>query len=97
VKRRNLGDRLRRRLKRRVDRALKERSEILVTRLLEAREVLRLTQAAVAKEFGRDQSFISKIEKGKRSPTFVEVERLASIYGKTLSEFWGDVSRLRLR
>ncbi len=53
-----------------------------------------LNQAEVAQQFGRDQSFVSKIEHGQQSATFVQVEKLASIYGQTLAEFWGDVSRL---
>jgi transcriptional regulator with XRE-family HTH domain len=66
----------------------------VIARLREARTVSLLSQAEVAQKFGRDQSFISKIENGKQRATFVEVERLASIYGKTLAEFWEGVSRL---
>jgi predicted transcriptional regulator len=36
---------------------------------------------------GRDQTFIARIESGSQQPTFVEVEQLASGYGKDLSHF----------
>lgn len=84
------------RFKRRVDHSLKKRDELVTIRLCEGRKSAGLTQLEVARKFGRDQSFISRIETGLQSATFVEVERLACIYGMKFLEFW-DVSRLALK
>jgi transcriptional regulator with XRE-family HTH domain len=40
-----------------------------------------LTQTAVAKHFGFDQSAISRIESGRAGLGFLEVEELANFYG----------------
>ena len=54
----------RQQFKRRIDRALKERNELLALRLHEGRESADLSQTEVAQMFGRDQSFISRLENG---------------------------------
>jgi hypothetical protein len=55
--------------------------------LKEAREHVGLDQRKAAALLGQDQSFISKIESGKRQVEFVEVEHFAEIYKKPLSFF----------
>jgi ribosome-binding protein aMBF1 (putative translation factor) len=60
---------------------------ILQNLLRHARQEAGLTQAQVARVFGRDQTFVGKIETGVRSASFAEVEKLAKIYGKLLSDF----------
>ncbi len=49
-----------------------------------------LTQEWVASFLGKPQSFISKIEVGNRRVNFIEMQVLASIYGKPLSYFEDD-------
>ncbi len=46
-----------------------------------------LTQAQVGHIVGKPQSFISKIEVGERRVDFTEMQVLATIYGKPLSNF----------
>jgi transcriptional regulator with XRE-family HTH domain len=55
--------------------------------LKRAREEANLNQAEAGKLLGQDQSFISKIESGKRQVEFAEVEQLAQLYGKPLTYF----------
>ncbi len=56
-------------------------------RLKAARIEAGLTQARVAHLVGRPQSFVSKIEVGERHVDFIEMQVLATIYGKPLSNF----------
>lgn len=49
-----------------------------------------LTQTHVADALGKPQSFVSKIESGERRLDFVELQALASIYGKRLTHFQDD-------
>jgi ribosome-binding protein aMBF1 (putative translation factor) len=56
-------------------------------KLKEAREHAGLDQRKAAALLGQDQSFISKIESGKRQVEFVEVEQFAEIYQKPLLFF----------
>jgi ribosome-binding protein aMBF1 (putative translation factor) len=74
---------------------LLSRNKKLCRKLRAERLLLGMTQSDVARKFGRDQTFISKIEKGIRLPSFVEVERLASIYRMSVAELW-HFSRLRV-
>ena len=46
--------------------------------LVEARQARGITQAQLAAELGRPQSFISKYERGERRLDFVEVLEIAS-------------------
>lgn len=60
----------------------------LQSRLVTARQQARLTQVDVARKLGRPQSFISKTEMGEiQRPRFIDVVRLARIYGKPLAYF----------
>ena len=56
-------------------------------RLKQARIEAKLTQIGVAKKLRKPQSFVSKIESGERRLDFIEVQRLAELYGKPLSFF----------
>jgi transcriptional regulator with XRE-family HTH domain len=57
-----------------------EYGEMLV-RLRAARKAAGLTQAEVARAFGRTQSFVSKIESGEIRLDPIELQRLAQLYG----------------
>src|ERR1017187_6822666 len=85
----------RQQFKRRIDRAFKERNELLALRLHEGREAADLRKNEARQMFGRDQSFISRLENGLQIATFVEVARLVAIYGMKFPERT-HVSRLRL-
>lgn len=61
-----------------------------LARLVQARKQAGLTQVEVAKRLGKAHSFISKCELGERRVDFVELQRLARIYGKDLSFFLTD-------
>jgi transcriptional regulator with XRE-family HTH domain len=68
----------------------------LLRRLLkQAREEAKLIQTKAGELLGQDQSFISKIESGKRQVEFVEVEQLARLYGKPLV-FFATIDRLKI-
>lgn len=56
-------------------------------RLKEARIHSGFTQMQVAKRLGLPQSYVSKIESGERRVDAVELEKLAKIYGKSISYF----------
>ena len=64
----------------------KQRTRLRV-KLKEAREHAGLDQRGAAALLGQGQSFISKIESGKRQVEFVEVEQFAEVYKKPLSFF----------
>ena len=61
--------------------------ERLRLRLKETRVEAGLTQAEVARMLGRPQSFISKLETRERRVDFVEIQVLAKIYGRPLSDY----------
>jgi hypothetical protein len=54
-----------------------------------------VSQREAAYRFGRDQTFISKLETGKRWMTFAEVEKLAGMYGRQLADFGNDIPPVR--
>lgn len=56
-------------------------------RLPEAREAAGMTQEKVAKELGRPQSFVSKVETGERRIDPTELEKFAKLYGKPITYF----------
>jgi transcriptional regulator with XRE-family HTH domain len=62
----------------------------LLDRLQSARETAGLTQADVAKAFGRPQSFVSKCESGERRIDVLELDQFASLYGRPLGYFLGE-------
>jgi transcriptional regulator with XRE-family HTH domain len=71
-----------------------ERQRRLLRKLLkEARKAADLDQAETAALIGADQSFISKIECGNRQIEFVELERLAHVYRKSIT-FFETIGRL---
>jgi hypothetical protein len=82
-------------IKKKVGRELRERDDILRRQLLQARKDAGILQREVAFRFGRDQSFIAKLEGVIRRITFAETERLAAIYGKRLAEFWKDIPTVK--
>jgi transcriptional regulator with XRE-family HTH domain len=56
-------------------------------RLRQAREDAGLTQAEVARDLFRPQSFVSKSESGERRVDFVELQHFAKLCKKPLSYF----------
>jgi|HubBroStandDraft_4_1064222.scaffolds.fasta_scaffold196807_2 transcriptional regulator with XRE-family HTH domain len=73
--------------KRRADQKSKEQSAILRNLLRQARVAAGFTQIQVARQLGRDQTFMTRIESGTQDITFVELEQFAKIYRKQLSSF----------
>jgi transcriptional regulator with XRE-family HTH domain len=65
------------------DRRYKE----IAHRLREARDAAGLTQQAAAAKLGVPQSFISKCEAGERRLDVLELDALAKLYRKALSDF----------
>lgn len=63
------------------------RYRIFLKRLKQARRDANLTQVEVSRRLGKPQSFVSKIESGERRVDVVELEYLAAIYGRRLSDF----------
>lgn len=59
---------------------VRTRTRTLGIRLRQARGQAALTQVEAARLLRCDQSFISRVEGGKRMPTFLEVERFAVAY-----------------
>lgn len=64
----------------------KERA-VFVERLKKARMEAGLTQVEVAKKLGCTQSWISKIELGELRVEAIWLNRLAKLYGKSMSYF----------
>lgn len=64
--------------------------QTMVERLREAREETGLTQDEVADEFGRLQSFVSKVETGDRRIDPVELCRFAELYEKPVTWFLNE-------
>ena len=71
----------------RLERNLDQRRERLLDLLQEARRERKLSQYLVAKLLGITQTEVSRIECGKRRLDAVELETLATLYGKRLSDF----------
>jgi len=69
------------------DKAYHKAYRNFLARLVEARKQAGFTQVEVAKRLGKARSFISKCELGERRVDFVELQRLAKIYGKDLRFF----------
>ena len=63
------------------------RYQRFLTRLREARLKAGLTQADVAGQLDKPQSFVSKCETGERRVDFVELVFLSDLYGVDLSFF----------
>jgi transcriptional regulator with XRE-family HTH domain len=65
----------------------------LVEVLLEARNRAGLTQTEVAEMIGRDQTFVSLIERGQRRVDVIEFVRIAKATGSDPVELFADVVR----
>lgn len=61
--------------------------EVLVEYLRELRVVGRHTQAAVAAELDRPQTYISEIENRRRGLDLLQVRRMLEIYGVSFPKF----------
>ena len=60
---------------------------LFVARLKAARNEAGLTQAEVAAQIGKPQSFVSKCESGERRVDVVELQQFAEIYRKPVAYF----------
>lgn len=68
----------------------KQQYRVFLKRLRAARADAGLTQAQVARQLGRHQSFVAKCEAGERRVDVVELARFAEAYGKAPDYFIGD-------
>ena len=72
--------------------AMKDQDAVTVSelarRLRAAREAAHLTQEQVAAELGVSRPTVSQIESGTRSVTSLEIDRLAYLYGRALTDFF---------
>lgn len=64
-----------------------QRYRIFLTRLRRARKEAGLTQAELAVAIGKSQTWVSKCELGERRVDFVELEDIASAFGKPVDWF----------
>jgi transcriptional regulator with XRE-family HTH domain len=62
----------------------------MLASLRQAREAAGLTQARVADELGRPQSFVSKCESGERRIDVTELATFARLYGQPFTHFVND-------
>jgi transcriptional regulator with XRE-family HTH domain len=67
--------------------------DTLGQRLRTAREACHLTQEAVARHVGLPRSAIVQIERGTRAVTSLELEQLASLFGRESREFLAEEFR----
>jgi transcriptional regulator with XRE-family HTH domain len=65
----------------------------LVDALIEARKRAGLTQEELASRIGRDQTFVSLIERGQRRVDLIEFISLARAIGNDPATLFGDVLR----
>ncbi|WP_312404522.1 helix-turn-helix transcriptional regulator [Brevundimonas sp.] len=65
----------------------------LVAVLIEARQAAGLTQAELAAKVGKDQSFVSIIERGQRRVDVLEFVALARAMGVAPNRLFSDVMR----
>lgn len=75
----------------------KELKDALISSLLTRRRELQLTQAALSVQSGVAQTEISRIERGRKSPTIDTYSRLASALGLQWSLSAGSTTPLRGR
>ena len=68
----------------------------LLDRLRKARAEARLTQVQVADALKRPQSFVSKVESGERRLDPIELNELASLYGRSVDFFLPPPSLTKL-
>ena len=67
-----------------------ETYDVVLQRLIKAREEAGLSQRAVCDRMGMPHSFLSKCETGERRIDVLEFLQLARLYGRPLSYFIGD-------
>ena len=67
-----------------------DEGQILGAKLREAREYIGFKQGQVAQHLGIPSTVVSEIEKGKRSVSALELEKLAHLYQRSLQYFLGD-------
>ena len=67
-----------------------DESQILGSKLKEAREYIGLKQEQVAKHLGIPRTGVSEIEKGKRNVSALELKKLAHLYQCSVQHFTGD-------
>lgn len=65
--------------------------KLLLERVKQARQNSGMTQKEAAAKFGRNQSFISKIESGERRIDVVELGQLMRIYSATADMMLSDI------
>ena len=71
------------------DAAYQRAYQAFLKRLIKARHDAGYLQE-VASRLGKPHSFISKCELGERRLDIIELQRIAKIYGKTISYFLGE-------
>jgi ribosome-binding protein aMBF1 (putative translation factor) len=69
------------------DREYQEAYRTFRSRLVQARKQAGLTQRQVCAKMAKSSSFVSKCELGERRLDYVELQKLARIYGKSISFF----------
>jgi DNA-binding XRE family transcriptional regulator len=69
------------------DREYQEACKAFRYRLVRARKEAGMTQREVCAKMGKSTSFISKCELGERRVDYVELQKLAKIYRKSMSFF----------
>jgi ribosome-binding protein aMBF1 (putative translation factor) len=69
------------------DREYQEAYKAFRDRLIRARKEAGMTQRQVSAKMGKSNSFISKCELGERRVDYVELQKLAVIYRKSISFF----------
>lgn len=67
-----------------------DESQILGSKLKEAREYIGFKQEQVAKHLGIPRTGVSEIEKGKRNVSALELKKLAHLYQCSVQYFTGD-------
>lgn len=72
------------------DAAYQRAYQAFLKRLIKARQDAGLLQGDVATRLGKPHSFISKCELGERRLDVIELQRIARIYGKSISYFLGE-------
>src|SRR3990172_6936541 len=69
------------------------RQQELGRRLRVAREASGMTQGAVARRLGVSRSTVAQMELGNRAVTSLELDRLATLYGRDIREFLAEEFR----
>ena len=62
----------------------------IVEKLKQARKEAGLDQQEVARQLGKTQSYVSKLESGQRKLDILQIKELAEIYHKKITDFIED-------